>query len=74
MYHNRSTHSHKVFKAKVSKGKNSTGWFCYGFKSSLVVNVFGQIIKVLFITANVAGNNEEHMCKFFDKSKKAYEK
>lgn len=64
--HNRRINTHKVFKDKASRGKTSTEGF-YGFKLFLVVNAFGQIIKVMFTPGYVADNNVKHMLKFFDK-------
>ena len=52
--HNRRINSNKVFKGKATRGKNSVGWF-YGFKLFLVVNAFGEVIKVMFTEANLAG-------------------
>jgi Transposase DDE domain len=63
---NRRIHSHKVFKSQASRAKTSTGWF-YGFKLFLVVNAFGEIVKVSFTTANVADNNLQQMLKIFNK-------
>jgi len=64
--HNRRIHSNRVFTQKAKRGKTSTGWF-YGFKLFLVVNAFGEIIKVMFTGANVADNNIDQMVKLFDK-------
>ena len=64
--HNRRIHSNKVFKGKATRGKTSTGWF-YGFKLFLVVNAFGEIVKVMFTGANVADNNINQLLKLFDK-------
>jgi len=64
--HNRRIHSNKVFAGKAKRGKTSTGWF-YGFKLFLVVNAFGEIIKVMFTGANIADNNINQMLKLFDK-------
>lgn len=64
--HNRRISGNKVFLGKARRGKTSMGWF-YGFKLFLVVNVFGEIIRVMFTTGNVADNNTEHMLKFFGK-------
>jgi len=64
--HNRRIHSNKVFAQKARRGKTSTGWF-YGFKLFIVVNAFGEIIKVMFTGANVADNNVHQMLKLFDK-------
>jgi hypothetical protein len=61
---NRRIHSHKVFKMQAVRGKTSTGWF-YGFKLFLVVDAFGQIVKVAFTTANTADNNLKQMLKLF---------
>lgn len=66
--HNRRIHSNKVFDGKAARGKTSTGWF-YGFKLFLVVNAFGEIIKVMFTTANQADNNIGQLMKLFDKLK-----
>ncbi|ANH80067.1 hypothetical protein A8C56_02890 [Niabella ginsenosidivorans] len=66
--HNRRIQSNKVFYDKARRGKTSMGWF-YGFKLFLVVNVFGEIIRVMFTTGNVADNNTEQMLKLFDKLK-----
>lgn len=66
--HNRRIHSHRVFFGKAKRGKTSTGWF-YGFKLFLVVNAFGEIIKVMFSGGNTADNNAEHLVKLFDKLK-----
>jgi hypothetical protein len=63
---NRRIHSNKVFKTQASRGKTSTGWF-FGFKLFLVVNAFGEIVKVAFTQANVADNNLNQMLKLFDK-------
>ncbi|MFT4092586.1 MAG: IS982 family transposase, partial [Niabella sp.] len=62
--HNLRISSNKVFAGKARRGKTSTGWF-YGFKLFLVVNAFGEIIKVMFTTGNIADNNTEHMLKLF---------
>lgn len=66
--HNRRIGSNRVFFGKARRGKTSMGWF-YGFKLFLVVNVYGEIIKVMFATGNVADNNTEHMLKLFNKLK-----
>jgi hypothetical protein len=66
--HNRRIQNNRVFYGKASRGKSSVGWF-YGFKLFLVVNAFGEIIKVLFTTGNVADNNTDHLLKLFDKLK-----
>jgi hypothetical protein len=66
--HNRRIHSNKVFNGKATRGKTSTGWF-YGFKLFLVVNAFGEIMKVMFTKGNLADNNIDHLVKFFDKLK-----
>jgi hypothetical protein len=63
---NRRIHSNKVFKTQATRAKTSTGWF-YGFKLFLVVNAFGEIVKVAFTTANVADNNLQQMLKLFSK-------
>jgi len=62
---NRRIHSHKVFKTQASRAKTSTGWF-YGFKLFLVVNAFGEIVKVAFTAANVADNNLQQMLQLFN--------
>src|SRR5215210_5196753 len=64
--HNRRINSNKVFKGKATRGKTSVGWF-YGFKLFLVVNAFGEVIKVMFTEANLADNNINQMMKLFDK-------
>lgn len=64
--HNRRIHSNKVFSGKAMRGKTSTGWF-YGFKLFLVVNAFGEIIRVVFTTANVADNNIDQLLKLFNR-------
>jgi hypothetical protein len=64
--HNRRIHSNKVFAGKARRGKTSTGWF-YGFKLFLVVNAFGEIIRVVFTGGNVADNNTNQLLKLFDK-------
>jgi hypothetical protein len=64
--HNRRIHSNKVFYSKAQRGKTSTGWF-YGFKVFLVVNAFGEIIRVMLTAANVADNNHKQLIKLFDK-------
>lgn len=64
--HNRRIHSNKVFAGKAMRGKTSTGWF-YGFKLFLIVNAFGEIVKVMFTGANVADNNIHQLLKLFDK-------
>jgi len=66
--HNRRINSNKVFKGKATRGKTSVGWF-YGFKLFLVVNAFGEVIKVMFTAANLADNNIHQMMKLFDKLK-----
>jgi Transposase DDE domain len=66
--HNRRIHSNRVFSGKARRGKTSTGWF-YGFKLFLVVNALGQIIKVMFTTANVADNSTGQLLKLFAKLK-----
>src|SRR5215210_536416 len=66
--HNRRIHNNRIFKGKATRGKTSTGWF-YGFKLFLVVNAFGEIIKVMFTKGNLADNNIDHLVKFFDKLK-----
>ena len=66
--HNRRIQNNRVFYGKARRGKSSIGWF-YGFKLFLVVNAFGEIIKVLFTTGNVADNNTDHLLKLFDKLK-----
>lgn len=62
--HNQRIHSNKVFLGKARRGKSSTGWF-YGFKLFLVVNAFGEIVRVMLTTANVADNNTAHMLQLF---------
>ncbi|MGC4233557.1 MAG: transposase [Niabella sp.] len=71
MCHSRRIYSHKVFSEQVRRGKICAGWF-YGFKLFLVVNVFGEIIKVMFTTGNVADSNTEHMLKLLTNSKVRY--
>ncbi len=66
--HNRRIRRNRVFYGKARQGRSSIGWF-YGFKLFLVVNAFGQIIKVLFTTGNVADNNTDHLLRLFDKLK-----
>lgn len=66
--HNRRIHSNKVFKGKATRGKTSMGWF-YGFKLYLVVNAYGEIIRLMFTTATTADNNLEHLVKLFDQLK-----
>lgn len=63
---NRRIHTHKVFRDKAARGKSSTGWF-YGFKLFLVVNAFGQIVRVAFTPGNEADNNIDRLLKLFDK-------
>jgi hypothetical protein len=63
---NRRINSHKVFKKQAARGKSSMGWF-YGFKLFLVVNAFGELVKVAFGQANVADNNTDMMLKLFSK-------
>lgn len=63
---NRRIHSHKVFRGKAARGKSSTGWF-FGFKLFLVVNAFGQIVRVAFTPGNEADNNMNRLLKLFDK-------
>jgi len=63
---NRRIHSNKVFKGLAERGKTSTGWF-FGFKLFLVVNAFGEIVKVMFTKGNVADNNIGTMLKLFEK-------
>ena len=62
---NRRIHSHRVFRGKAQRGKGSMGWF-FGFKLFLVVNAFGEIVKVMFTKGNVADNNMETMLKLFE--------
>ena len=62
---NRRINNNKVFKGKAERGKSSMGWF-FGFKLFLVVNAFGEIVKVMFNKGNVADNNTETMLKLFD--------
>lgn len=62
---NRRIHSHRVFKGKAERGKGSMGWF-FGFKLFLVVNAFGEIVKVMFTKGNVADNNMGTMLKLFE--------
>src|SRR4028118_1171431 len=64
--HNRRIHSNKVFYGKAVRGKTSTGWF-YGFNLFLVVNAFGEGIKVMFTGGKIADNNINQMIKLFDK-------
>ena len=63
---NRRIHSNKVFKGMAERGKTSTGWF-FGFKLFLMVNAFGEIVKVMFTKGNVADNNIGTMLKLFEK-------
>ena len=63
---NRRIQSHKIFFGKAMRGKTSTGWF-YGCKLFLVVNAFGEIIKVMFTGAYIADNDIQQMMKLFDK-------
>lgn len=65
VYNNLRIGSNRVFYGKA-KRETSKGWF-YGFKLFLVVNVFGEIIKVMFTAGNAADNNTEHMLKFFNR-------
>jgi hypothetical protein len=62
--HNRRINSNKVFKGKATRGKTSVGWF-YGFKLFLVVNAFGEVIKVMFTEANLADNNINQLTEAF---------
>lgn len=64
--HNRRIQTNRVFYGKARRGKSSTGWF-YGFKLFLVVNAFGEIIKVSFTMGNMADNNNDHLLKLFDR-------
>jgi len=66
--HNRRIHSNTVFRGKAGRGKTSTGWF-YEFKLFLVVNAFGEIIRVVFTRGNVADNNTNQLLKLFGKLK-----
>ena len=50
----------------AERGKTSTGWF-FGFKLFLMVNAFGEIVKVMFTKGNVADNNIGTMLKLFEK-------
>lgn len=63
---NRRIHSHRVFRGQAARGKSSTGWFI-GFKPFLVVNAFGQIVRVAFTPGNEADNNTRRLIKLFDK-------
>ena len=54
--HNRRIHSNKVFKGMAERGKSSTGWF-YGFKLFLIINPWGEIVRVYLTKGNVADNN-----------------
>ena len=56
--HNRRIHNHKVFVEYARRGKSSTGWF-YGLKVHLVINQMGQLVSVLFTSANMADNNHK---------------
>ena len=62
--HNRRINSNKVFKGKATRGKTSVGWF-YGFKLFLVVNAFGEVIKIMFTEANLADNNINQLTEAF---------
>jgi hypothetical protein len=64
--HNRRIHSNRVFKGKDARGKTSTGWF-FGFKLFLVVNAFGQIVRIAFTTGDKTDNNFKLMLKLFNK-------
>jgi hypothetical protein len=66
--HNRRIHSNKVFYGKATRGKTSTGWF-YGFKLFLVVNAFGEIIKVMLQKVILQIIIIDHLDKFFDRLK-----
>lgn len=63
---NRRIHSHRVFRGKAARGRSSTGWF-FGFKRFLVVNAFGQTVRVAFTPGNAADNNTRRLIKLFDK-------
>ncbi|HMR85511.1 MAG TPA: transposase, partial [Niabella sp.] len=69
--HSRRIYSHKVFSEQVRRGNICAGWF-YGFKLFLVINVFGEIIKVMFTIGNMADSNTEHMLKLLTNSKVRY--
>lgn len=64
--HNRRIHSNRVFYGKARRGRTSTDWF-YGFKLFLVVNAYGEMIRVVFTGGNVADNNTNQLLKLFDK-------
>jgi hypothetical protein len=66
--HNRRIHNHKVFVEYARRGKSSTGWF-YGFKVHLVINQMGQLVSVLFTSANIADNNHKVLRHLLSKLK-----
>jgi Transposase DDE domain len=47
---------HKVFAGLASKGKSSTGWF-FGLKLHVVVNQWGELLRIKITGGNVADNN-----------------
>ena len=50
--HNRRIHQHRVFDELAARGKTSVDWF-FGFKLHLVVNEYGELLKVTLTPGNV---------------------
>lgn len=51
--HNKRAKRHRVFKGKAKHGKTSMGWF-FGFKLHIAMNERGELLKVIFTSADVA--------------------
>lgn len=66
--HNKRIFFNKVFKGMAERGKTSVGWF-YGLKLFLIVNPFGEIIKVALTKGNVA-DNDSNLLKLLFKNLK----
>ena len=56
--------SHKVFKGKAERGKNSMGWF-YGFKLFIVINGLGELASAFVEKGNKADSNASLMQRLF---------
>lgn len=51
-------YQHRFFEGLASVGKTSTGWF-YGFKIHLIINDFGDLVRMEITPGNVADNHHD---------------
>lgn len=56
--------SHKVFRGKAQRGRNSMGWL-YGFKLFVVINGFGELARAFLTPGHVADNKASVMKRLF---------